>query len=260
MTSAIVLALVVAAGSARSITAQDVASRRAAIIAIERSSRSLPDVEMFGPVAEGLWDPDDTVARMAAVTLNHLLRDPRSGQPRSDAFLKSMAESPALMQRITDCMHHPTEMVKAACVDAILTLPRPLSSQVLGDLAVMGERDADEVVRRRIVTLLPERAQDMPVVTTMLVAALRDRSPGVQRSAALTVARLRPPAALPIIAEDVAVAQGEKQRMLVDVLVTYGDAAKPYVGVLQGLLATETDNARRDVLQRAIRRISGESR
>lgn len=113
-------------------------------------------------------------------------------------------------------------------------------------------REPQGSVRAAVIADLGRTFRGVPEVQDLAVAALTDGDETVRGQAAMIVAQFRPGAALPQIVAELQGGNENTRAAFVKALSSYGPAARPYVSILERLLAIETREGYREQLRQAI--------
>lgn len=142
-----------------------------------------------------------------------------------------------------------------------LSMGYPKAPDIEDRLAKQLKKEKSSRVRGAIVKGLVEREYSSKETTAALVTALDDANGEVRGVAAKGIAKIRPPEALPKLADGLETKDPFAQKQYVEALRSYGDAAKPYLPTLEKAMSKTTDKQMKGVFLNAVNEIkSGKKR
>ncbi len=249
----IVIALAVQAPTSTSSPLQgDVGERRQAVRAAAATAQTAGE-EILPTIEAGLQDVDAQVRFGAAAALSQLtLRAARSDDHTPPLNLRGR---PSLSSAIFKALDDPDFRVRGAAVKAVPFVADIATPAVQKSLNSMYANEGNEDVRSVILFEIARGGLETKDSRSLVVEALGDRAAVVRRNAALAVARIHPPEALPRIVDELKSGDEQTRSEFVHALASYGSAAKPHIGVLEHLLAIEVRNERKAQIAKAIQTI-----
>jgi len=263
MTPVSILALILAAQtvtgglkSANPVTPEVKARQQALRSAAANIDKAGPD--LLPLIESSLQDSDAHVRFLAIGALTQLnmkiatgggqQRPSPSVDPRGRASLQTV-----LLQTLNDA----DPRLRGGAAKALAFVAPPPNATVRPALVAAYQREREAGVRAAILSEFGTYSPNSTDVQQIIVSAITDVSPQVRRTAAMVVAKSRPPAALQGVVAELRSGSPETRAEFLLALSSYGAAAKPHLDVLETLLRSETRPPQRLLIQRAIATIQG---
>lgn len=115
--------------------------------------------------------------------------------------------------------------------------------------------DPEPRVREQAVYQLGKFGAGNAIVAAAVTSALRDPEARVQKQAALAVAKLHPPAAVPILVAELEAGVDEARFEFAYALLSYEDQARQHLPLLRAVTARESRRPEREALERALQHL-----
>ena len=227
----------------------DIAARREVI----RNAGKNPDNPDLLPLIEKSMQDSDTEVRFLAMSaLSQVIMKTAVVTSQGGSLNNDPRGRPTLQPALVRALDDSDPRIRGAAVQSLGIIANPRDRGVKTALMAAYQREHEASVRAAIINYLGTRSFESSDVQQFVMNAINDVSPRVRRPAALAVAKLHPPDALPRIVAELQSGNVETRSEFVHALASYGVLAKPYVNVLEVLLGTETRRSYQEQIRNAI--------
>jgi HEAT repeat protein len=226
-------------------------ARRRVLGSIHADAPETGTVELL---IEGLKDETLAVRIVAMQSASAFVRR-QNGRTRVN---KQIVDLEPLITALISSVEDSEYGIRAGAVAALGSYRRPFPTAVESALTSRFFLEDHPVVRSVIVYELGQSGRAGAAVTRVIVAALQDTSDSVRRSAGLSTALVRPPAAIPHLVRELESGNLDTRAEFVQALASFGSIARPHLDVLRRLLYTEERPSHRGLIERSIQAIGSD--